>query len=84
MSVNDLRNTGKDLTFSVLVNVFVVLLRHMHELCRKYGRFGTNPCVVLGATAHGRRSDVIPRCTVNEHHLKSVIQLSFVLRREIR
>ena len=29
-------------TFSLLVNVFVVLLRHMHELCRKYGRVREN------------------------------------------
>ena len=71
--VNDLLNTGNDLTFPVLMNVFVVLLRHVHELCRKYGRVHANPWVVLGATAHGRSGDVIPRCTIDEHHLKRII-----------
>jgi hypothetical protein len=73
MLVNDLRDTGKELTFSVLVNVLVILPRHMHELCRKHGGVRANPWVAHGATTHCRRRDVIPRRTIDEHHLKSII-----------
>lgn len=70
---NDYKNTRyRDPTFSVLENVFVVLLNHMHESRRQFGRIRTDLRVMPGAATHSRRRDVISRRMVDEHHLKRV------------